>query len=85
MARGSVKGILHSGEPLSWELRMSFAVDTAQGMDFLHSLKPSRIHRDLKSGNLLVDTQWTVKVADFGTSRLTGGSFAGMTHAAPVC
>jgi serine/threonine protein kinase len=47
------------------------AYDTAKGMLYLHSNSPSAvIHRDLKSPNLLVTADWTVKVADFNLSRL---------------
>ncbi|KAA3481192.1 dual specificity mitogen-activated protein kinase kinase 1-like isoform X1 [Gossypium australe] len=42
----------------------------ARGMNYLHNCNPPIIHRDLKSSNLLVDKNWTVKVGDFGLSRL---------------
>ncbi|PPS03229.1 hypothetical protein GOBAR_AA17432 [Gossypium barbadense] len=42
----------------------------ARGMNYLHHCNPPIIHRDLKSSNLLVDKNWTVKVGDFGLSRL---------------
>ena len=35
-----------------------------------HAHKPSIIHRDLKSPNLLVDKHWRVKVSDFNLSRI---------------
>lgn len=34
----------------------------ARGMNYLHRYNPPIIHRDLKSSNLLVDKNWTVKV-----------------------
>ena len=39
-------------------------------MAHLHSLKPAVVHRDLKSPNLMVAGNWTVKVGDFGLSRI---------------
>ncbi|XP_048571123.1 RGS domain-containing serine/threonine-protein kinase A-like isoform X1 [Triticum urartu] len=50
--------------------RVHMAIDIARGMNYLHSSSPTVVHRDLKSSNLLVDKNWTVKVADFGLSRL---------------
>lgn len=43
--------------------------DAAQGMNYLHSMEPPIIHRDLKSANLLCDDHFTVKVTDFGLAR----------------
>lgn len=34
----------------------------AKGINYLHCLKPPIVHWDLKSPNLLVDKNWTVKV-----------------------
>eukprot|EP00048_Salpingoeca_helianthica_P009386 m.134857 g.134857 ORF g.134857 m.134857 type:complete len:1046 (-) comp14854_c0_seq4:70-3207(-) len=66
---GSLRHVLD--EPprlLTWEIRKRFARDTAAGMAHLHSL--ARMHRDLKSPNLLVSASLRVKVADFGTATL---------------
>lgn len=56
---------------LSWSRRLSMAVDAARGMLCLHSHKPSIVHRDLKSPNLLVDKHWHAKVTDFNLSRIS--------------
>eukprot|EP01124_Arcella_intermedia_P013067 TRINITY_DN1946_c0_g1_i1.p1 TRINITY_DN1946_c0_g1~~TRINITY_DN1946_c0_g1_i1.p1 ORF type:complete len:558 (+),score=107.78 TRINITY_DN1946_c0_g1_i1:57-1730(+) len=44
-----------------------FLLDTANGMHYLH--KRNIIHRDLKPGNLLITSDWRIKVADFGLSK----------------
>lgn len=71
MSRGSLGSILrNSSISLSSSQQIRFAMDAGKGMRFLHGLHPPRIHRDLKSGNLLVSERWVVKVADFGSARL---------------
>ena len=41
---------------------MRILLEAAQGMLYLHSMSPALLLRDLKSANLLVTRDWTVKV-----------------------
>jgi serine/threonine protein kinase len=47
---------------LTWQRRLRMALDAAKGLVHLHNHKPTILHRDLKSPNLFVMTNYTVKV-----------------------
>ncbi|KAL8481346.1 hypothetical protein ACS0TY_027745 [Phlomoides rotata] len=71
LPRGSLFRLLQrNSSKLEWRRRIHMAMDIARGMNYLHHCSPPIVHRDLKSSNLLVDRNWTVKVGDFGLSRL---------------
>ncbi|XVF38869.1 hypothetical protein REPUB_Repub20aG0139400 [Reevesia pubescens] len=76
LPRGSLFRLLQRNTTkLDWRRRVHMALDIARGMNYLHHYNPPIIHRDLKSSNLLVDKNWTVKVGDFGLSRLKHETF----------
>uniref|UniRef100_A0A0D9VGK3 non-specific serine/threonine protein kinase n=1 Tax=Leersia perrieri TaxID=77586 RepID=A0A0D9VGK3_9ORYZ len=85
LSRGSLYRILHkhgASENLDEKRRLSMAFDVAKGMNYLHKRNPPIVHRDLKSPNLLVDKKYTVKVCDFGLSRLKANTFLSSRTAA---
>ncbi|XP_057518442.1 LEAF RUST 10 DISEASE-RESISTANCE LOCUS RECEPTOR-LIKE PROTEIN KINASE-like 1.1 [Amaranthus tricolor] len=53
---------------LPWSVRLKIAIETATALSYLHASEI--VHRDVKTNNILLDSNFSVKVADFGLSRL---------------
>lgn len=70
MDHGSLYDLLHNETmSLEGELLVPILHDISQGIRFLHSATPQVIHGDLKAQNILVDSKFRAKVADFGLSQ----------------
>ncbi|CAF4556577.1 unnamed protein product [Rotaria sp. Silwood2] len=73
MSLGSLYKMLHEDKlVLIWPHRLSIALQAAKGINYLHQLQSPILHRDVKSGNFLLERAhegYTVKVCDFGLAR----------------
>ncbi|XP_010265697.1 PREDICTED: probable receptor-like protein kinase At1g80640 isoform X2 [Nelumbo nucifera] len=76
MQNGSLETQLHGpshGSALTWHIRMKIALETAKGLEYLHEhCNPPVIHRDLKSSNILLDSNFNAKLSDFGLAVTSG-------------
>ncbi|XP_050276585.1 cysteine-rich receptor-like protein kinase 3 isoform X9 [Quercus robur] len=56
---------------LKWEVRYKIILGTAKGLAYLHEeLEMRIIHRDIKLSNIMLEEDFTAKIADFGLARL---------------
>ncbi|KAJ0467400.1 putative protein kinase RLK-Pelle-DLSV family [Helianthus annuus] len=65
-------GSTDSSTNLTWVQRLKIGIDIARGLNYLHTRVEDEqriIHRDIKSGNILLGKNWVAKIADFGLSR----------------
>lgn len=76
---GTLKKFLigNSRKKLSFEIVVQLALDLSRGLSYLHSKKI--VHRDLKTENLLLDTNRTLKIAGFGVARVEAQNPSDMT------
>ncbi|XP_059305803.1 putative serine/threonine-protein kinase isoform X1 [Lycium ferocissimum] len=55
----------------TWTLRKEISLGIAKGLSYLHEeVSPHVVHRDIKASNILLDENFTPKIADFGLARL---------------
>jgi eukaryotic-like serine/threonine-protein kinase len=79
------------GQTLSWRIRQgplaptraaAIGADVASALHFAH--RRGVIHRDVKPGNVLIDHNGRVKVADFGIARAVSQAGEGLTQTGAV-
>ncbi|KAK6115064.1 hypothetical protein DH2020_007333 [Rehmannia glutinosa] len=76
MANGSLDKILHNQTNLTkfltWERRLNIILGVASALIYLHEECESQIiHRDVKTCNILLDSEFNAKLGDFGLAEIT--------------
>lgn len=61
-----IRGVPHPSLTVMLEIMLGIA----KGVDYLHTRKPTIIHRDIKSSNVLITAQGIAKINDFGLARV---------------
>ncbi|XP_010523260.1 PREDICTED: protein LYK5 [Tarenaya hassleriana] len=73
--KGSISGWIHSdkkeGTCMTWKERVQVARDIADALNYLHNyITPPHVHKNLKSSNILVDSNMRAKISNFGLARI---------------
>lgn len=77
MANGSLEQCLQQKKiRLTYKQRLNIAIGTARGLQFLHTSDSKRptVHGDIKSANILLDSNFQPKIGDFGLAHHANGT-----------
>jgi tetratricopeptide (TPR) repeat protein len=71
MSNKSLDQWLSHDKHLNWNKRTSIVIGVAQGLAYLHhKCNPAIVHLDIKPGNILLDKDYSPKLADFGLVKI---------------
>jgi tetratricopeptide (TPR) repeat protein len=68
---------------LDWDRRVCIIIGVAQGLAHLHKCNPIIVHLDIKPQNILLDKDFTPKLADFGLAKILDGKDEDVVCAPP--
>ncbi len=68
---------------LDWDQRVCIIIGVAQGLAHLHKCNPIIVHLDIKPQNILLDQDYTPKLADFGLAKILDGKDEDVVCAPP--
>jgi serine/threonine protein kinase len=84
MSKKSLDEWLSDDKHLNWKKRTSIIIGIVQGLTYLHhECNPTIIHLDIKPGNILLDEDYTPKLADFGLAKILNGTNENVVCAFP--
>ncbi|XP_009777355.1 protein STRUBBELIG-RECEPTOR FAMILY 6-like isoform X2 [Nicotiana tabacum] len=83
---GSLHDFLHrideeDSTQLTWDSRLKIALGTARALEYLHEVcSPSLVHKNIKSENILLDTDLNPHLSDSGLANLVADVDQGLNH-----
>jgi serine/threonine protein kinase len=73
MSNSSLDKWLKEDNLLDWDRRVCIIIRVAQGLAHLHKCNLIIVHLDIKPQNILLDQDYTPKLADFGLAKILDG------------
>jgi len=73
VSNSSLDTWLNEDNRLDWDRRVCIIIGVAQGLAHLHKCDPIILHLDIKPQNILLDQDYTPKLADFGLAKILDG------------
>jgi serine/threonine protein kinase len=73
VSNSSLDKWLYEDNLLDWDQRVCIILGVAQGLAHLHKCNPIIVHLDIKPQNILLDQDYTPKLADFGLAKILDG------------
>ncbi|KAK4745191.1 hypothetical protein SAY87_011503 [Trapa incisa] len=74
LAKGSLASVLNNDKEaklLDWDRRVNIVKGVAHALSYMHhDVVIPIVHRDISSGNILLDPDYEARVSDFGTAKL---------------
>ncbi|KAK7829687.1 serine/threonine-protein kinase ripk [Quercus suber] len=67
--QGHREWLVRYSAALPWSIRMKIALGAAKGLAFLHEMDQPVIYRDFKTSNILLDSNYSAKLSDFGLAK----------------
>jgi serine/threonine protein kinase len=83
ISNSSLDKWLNDDNLLDWDQRVCIIIGVAQGLAHLHKCNPIIVHLDIKPQNILLDQDYTPKLADFGLAKILDGKDEDVVCAPP--
>jgi tetratricopeptide (TPR) repeat protein len=84
ISNSSLDKWLDGDKRLDWDKRICIIIGVAEGLAHLHhKCDPTIVHLDIKPGNILLDKDYTPKLADFGLAKILHGKDENVVCAPP--